>query len=198
MGNYVSLFGGIGGAVATLVLVRVGQYFTRPKLVLSFDENGKAYMASSTHRENDQKVTRTYIRVSLRTSGRLGSSAATNCRIYITAIQCDGTDYLHDARTISWPPNNDWEPRTIPRGITMFANVVTMQSSEFYTGISNYQTNTAYILFEQPRGYSASSHHRYSRQRQTMFHRDRGIHQGGSLWISGTLGQVRVYPVPVM
>jgi hypothetical protein len=127
MGNYVSLFGGIGGAVTTLVLVRVGQFFTRPKLVLSFDENGKAYMASSTHRENDQKVTRRYIRVSLRTSGCLGSSAATNCRIYITAIQCDGTDYLHDARTISWPPNKDWDPRTIPRGITMFANVVTMR-----------------------------------------------------------------------
>jgi hypothetical protein len=127
MGNYVSLFGGIGGAVTTLVLVRVGHYFTRPKLVRSFDENGKAYMASSTHRESDQPVTRKYIRVSLRASGRLGSSAATNCRIYITAIQCDGTDYLHDARTISWPPNNDWKPRTIPRGITMFANVVTMK-----------------------------------------------------------------------
>ena len=57
MGNYVSLFGGIGGAVTTLVLVRVGHYFARPKLVLSFDENGKAYMASSNHRENDQQVT---------------------------------------------------------------------------------------------------------------------------------------------
>ena len=65
--------------------------------------------------------------LSLKNLRALGPTAATNCRIYITAIQCDGTDYLHDARTISWPPNKDWEPRTIPRGITMFANVVTMR-----------------------------------------------------------------------
>jgi hypothetical protein len=126
----VALFGGIGGAVITLVFLETRNFITRPRLSLSFDGDDEAYMTSSTHREHDQQVTRKYIRVCLRTFGCLGSSAATNCRIYITAIQCDGTEYLHDARIISWPPNKDFDPRDIPRGISMFANIVTMKKGD--------------------------------------------------------------------
>ena len=47
----VALFGGIGGAVITLALLRIENFFARPRLVLSFDESSDAYMASSTHSE---------------------------------------------------------------------------------------------------------------------------------------------------
>ncbi len=132
----VALFGGIGGAVTTLVLLGIGKFLTRPRLVLSFDEGSDAYMSSSTHSEGDPpvKVTRKYLRVSLRASGLIGnlfgSSGAAKCLIYVTAIQPvedDDDDQLRDARIVSWPPNNDFAPRYIPRGITMFANVVAMK-----------------------------------------------------------------------
>ena len=132
----VSLFGGMLGALTTLALLWVGKFLTRPRLVLSFDGNSDAYMATSTHSEGGQQVTRKYLRVSLTASGLIrnsfGSAGAANCLIYITAIQpvvngraCN--DQLHDGRTVSWPPNKSFAPRHIPRGITMFANVVTMK-----------------------------------------------------------------------
>lgn len=134
----VSLFSGMLGAVTTLVLLSVGKFLARPRLVLSFDGSSDAYMATSTHREGDEpSVTRKYLRVSLRAAGLFGtilggSSGAAKCLIYITAIRpvvngIAGNDQLYDARPVSWPPNKTFDPRHIPRGITMFANVVTMR-----------------------------------------------------------------------
>jgi hypothetical protein len=134
----LSLFSGILGALTTLVLLSVGRVLARPRLVLSFDSSSDAYMATSTHREgNAPSVTRKYLRVSLRAAGLFGtnlggSSGAAKCLIYITAIQplvkgSAGNDQLYDARPVSWPPNQTFDPRNIPRGITMFANVVTMR-----------------------------------------------------------------------
>ena len=134
----VSLFSGMLGAVTTLVLLSGGKFLTRPRLVLFFDSSSDAYMSTSTHREGDQpSVTRKYLRVSLRAAGLFGtnfggSSGAANCLMYLTAIQpvVSGrvsNDELYDGRTISWPPNRLFTPRHIPRGITMFANVVTMK-----------------------------------------------------------------------
>jgi hypothetical protein len=134
--DYVSLFGGIGGAVATLVLLKIGKFLSRTRLVLSFDPSSNAYMSTSTHLEGGQQVARKYLRVSVRAAGLFrtlfGSSGAANCLIYITAIRplesgSAGQDRLYDARPISWPPNNMFTARNIPRGITMFANVVTMK-----------------------------------------------------------------------
>ena len=67
--DYVSLFGGIGGAVATLVLLKIGKFLSRTRLVLSFDPSSNAYMSTSTHLEGGQQVTRKYLRVSVRAAG---------------------------------------------------------------------------------------------------------------------------------
>ncbi len=126
------------GAVTTLLFLWVGKFLARPRLVLSFDGSSDAYVATSTHREGKQpSVTRKYLRVSLRAAGLFGrdlggSSGAANCLIYITAIQrvvngSAASDEIYDGRTVSWPPNGMFDPRHIPRGITMFANVVTMK-----------------------------------------------------------------------
>jgi hypothetical protein len=134
----VSLFGGMLGALTTLVLLSVGKCLARPRLVLSFDGSSDAYMATSTHSEgNEPSVTRKYLRVSLRAAGLFGtnlggSSGAVKCLIYLTAIQPvvngrAGNDQLHDARPVSWPPNRTFDARHVPRGITMFANVVGMR-----------------------------------------------------------------------
>jgi hypothetical protein len=132
----VSLFSGMVGAVTTLLLLQIGKFLTRPRLVLSFDGSRDEYLAASTHSEGDQQVTRQYLRVSLRASGLIGkhfgSSGALNCLIYITAIRPlvsgrPSDDHLYDGRTVSWPPNKMFSPRHIPRGVTMFANVVTMR-----------------------------------------------------------------------
>ena len=136
--SHVSLFSGISGAVTTLVLLSVGKFLARPRLVLSFDGSRDAYVATSTHREgNEPSITRKYLRVSLRAAGLFGtnfggSSGAAKCLIYIAAIQPvvngrAGNDQIYDARPVSWPPNQTFDPRHIPRGITMFANVVTMR-----------------------------------------------------------------------
>lgn len=86
---------------------------------------------------DEPSVTKKYLRVSLKAAGLFGtsfggSSGAAKGLIYITAIQpvvngSAGKDQLHDARPVSWPPNKTFDPRHIPRGITMFANVVTMR-----------------------------------------------------------------------
>jgi hypothetical protein len=136
--DHVSLFSGMLGAVTTLVLLSIGKALARPRLVLSFDGSSDAYMATSTHAEGDQpSVTRKYLRVSLKAAGLFGtnfggSSGAANCLIYITAIQpvVNGNasdDQLYDGRIVSWPPNRKFDPRHIPRGVRMFANVVTMR-----------------------------------------------------------------------
>lgn len=146
--SYVSLLSGVAGAVATVVLLGVKNFLTRPRLRLCFDSGKDAYMATSTHPEGSPPVTvtRKYLRVSLKASGILGrcryfkgkwgnvfgSSGAVNCLIYITAIRpvVNGRavdDQLYDARIVSWPPNKTFTPRYIPRGVTMFANVVTMK-----------------------------------------------------------------------
>lgn len=133
-----SLIGGIVGAVLTVVLLWLGKFFSRPRLRLFFDGADDAYLTESTHREGDNPaVTRKYLRVSLKAAGLFGLeigglSGAKNCRIYISSIQPivdgrEGKDRIHDARQISWPPNQMFEARDIPRGITMFANVVTMK-----------------------------------------------------------------------
>jgi hypothetical protein len=128
--NNNSLVGGVVGAVLTVVLLWLGKLFSRPRLHLSFDGTGDRYLAESTHPEGDDPaVTRKYLRVSLKVGGLSG---AKNCRIYITSIQpiVNGRkekDRIHDARQISWPPNKKFKARYIPRGITMFANVVTMR-----------------------------------------------------------------------
>ena len=129
------------GALTTLAFLWAGKFLTRPRLVLSFDGDSDAYMAISTHSEGGHQVTRKYLRVSLRASGLIGnlfgSGGAANCLIYITAIRPvdsgrAGNDQLYDGRTVSWPPNKSFAPRHLPRGITMFANVVTMR--EGYLG----------------------------------------------------------------
>jgi hypothetical protein len=136
--DHFSLFSGMLGAATTLVLLSVGKVFARPRLVLSFDGSKDAYMATSTHAEGKEpSVTRKYLRVSLTARGLFGtnlggSSGAAKCLIYITAIQpvvngSPSNDQLYDARIVSWPPHRDFDPRHIPRGITMFANVVTMR-----------------------------------------------------------------------
>jgi len=146
--SYVSLFSGVVGAVATVVLLAVKNFLTRPRLGLSFDSSNEAYMSTSTYPEGSLPVTvtRKYLRVSLKATGILGrcryfkgkwgnifgSSGAENCLIYITAIRPivagrAGDDQLYDARIVSWPPNKSFGPRYIPRGVTMFANVVTMK-----------------------------------------------------------------------
>jgi hypothetical protein len=136
--NNNSLVGGIVGAVLTVLLLWLGKLFSRPRLHLFFDGSDDRYLAESTHREGENPaVTRKYLRVSLKAAGLFGLeigglSGAKNCRIYITSIQPvingrEGKDRIHDARQISWPPNKMFEARDIPRGITMFANVVTMR-----------------------------------------------------------------------
>jgi hypothetical protein len=133
-----SLVAGIVGSVLTVVLLCFREFFSRPRLHLFFDGTDDQYLAESTHPEGDSPaVTRKYLRVSLKATGlcRLkigGLSGAKNCRIYITSIQPvvnrqEGKDRIYDARQISWPPNKSFEARGIPRGITMFANVVTMR-----------------------------------------------------------------------
>jgi len=91
--SYVSLFSGMLGAVTAVVLLSVGKFLARPRLVLSFDGSGDAYMATSTHPEGaDPAVTRKYLRVSVRAAGLFGtnlggSSGAAKCLIYLAAIQ---------------------------------------------------------------------------------------------------------------
>jgi len=91
--RHVSLLSGMLGAVTALVLLSVGKFLARPRLVLSFDGSSDAYMATSTHSEdNERSVTRKYLRVSLRAAGLFGtnfggSSGAAKCLIYIAAIQ---------------------------------------------------------------------------------------------------------------
>lgn len=132
-----SLFGGAVGAMLTATLLALKQSFGRPRLDLDFKSN-EAYLPESTHAEGDiPTVTRKYLRVSLKATGLFGrnlggSSGAKNCRIYLTSIQpvttgTVGKDHIYDARPISWPPNNEFNPRDIPRGVTMFANVVTIK-----------------------------------------------------------------------
>ena len=65
----------------------------------------------------------------------LGHIGAKDCQIYLTGIQrlIAGRlqkDELYDARPVSWPPNKDFKPRNIPRGATMFVNVVTMRAGQ--------------------------------------------------------------------
>ena len=101
-----------------------------------YDANSDAYLSTSKHFEDGKQVTRNYLRVSVRAKGVFktffGSSGAEKCLIYISAIRPvesgrAGQDRLFDARPISWPPNKQFAARHIPRGITMFANVVTMK-----------------------------------------------------------------------
>ena len=109
--------------MTTLVLLSVGKFPARPRLVLYFDRSSDAYTATSTHPEgNEPSITRKYLRVSLRAAGLFGtnlggSSGAAKCLIYITAIQpvvngSAGNDQLYDARPVSWPPNKTFDPST--------------------------------------------------------------------------------------
>jgi hypothetical protein len=101
-------------------------------------------------------VTRKYLRVSLTANGLFGTrfggfSGAKSCRIYITAIQpvANGKlhdDQLYDARQLSWPPNEMFEARDIPRGVTMFANVVTMKKGGLHW---HFQIPNSYGLSEE-------------------------------------------------
>ncbi len=121
----------------TAALLWLGKSFSRPQLCLLFDGTDDAYLTESRHPEGGSLVTREYMRVSLKAAGLFGKkigglSGAKHCRIYITSIQPvidgrDGKDRIHDARQISRPPNKMFEARHIPRGIAMFANVVTMK-----------------------------------------------------------------------
>jgi hypothetical protein len=136
--NNNSLMGGVVGSVLTVVLLWLGKLFSRPRLSLFFDGTSDGYLTESTHPEGDDPaVTRHYLRVSLKATGLFGLeigglAGAKNCRIYVISIQpvVDGReekDRIHDARQISWPPNKAFDARDIPRGITLFANVVTMK-----------------------------------------------------------------------
>lgn len=117
-----SLFGGAVGATLTAILLALKQSFGRPRLHIDF-KSDQAYLPESTHREGDiPAVTRKYLRISLKATGLFGrnlggSSGAKNCRIYLTAIQpvtngTVGRDHIYDARPVSWPPNNQFEPQT--------------------------------------------------------------------------------------
>jgi hypothetical protein len=132
------IVGAVVGSVLTVALLWLGKFVSRPRLRLFFNGTDvERYLPESTHPEGRPAVTvtRKYLRVSLKAVGLFGReigglSGARNCRIYITSIQLDGregTDRIHDARPISWPPNKNFDTRDIPRGITMFANVVTMK-----------------------------------------------------------------------
>jgi hypothetical protein len=138
--KYFSLFSGVLGALTTLAFLPVGRSLARPRLTLSFDSARDGYMETSMHPEGEPPVTvtRKYLRVSVTPKGLFGrnlggSSGAEDCLIYITAIQKVengnvGKDCLYDGRELSWPPNRAFSPRHIPRGVTMFANVVTMKT----------------------------------------------------------------------
>lgn len=138
--DYAFLFGGAAGACLTFIFLGLKQFFGRPRLRLDFNKDDEAYLSESTHLEGENPevmVTRKYLRVSVKATGILrsrigGSSGARNCRIYVTSIQPiqNGKpqhDHIYDARPTSWPPNKDFVPRDIPKGIIMFANVVTMR-----------------------------------------------------------------------
>lgn len=103
----------------TVALLWLGKLFSRPRLPLLFDGADDGYLSESTHYENKHLVTRKYLRGSLTNRGL---SNAQDCRIYVASIQpiTNGSvvkDRIHDARHISWPPNNTFEARDIPRGV---------------------------------------------------------------------------------
>ena len=136
--EHITLFSGVLGVLLTLLATGGAQWLGRPRLKLSFDPGSDSYMSTSTHQEGtDLNVTRKYLRASVSVSGprfwrSYGYIGAKDCQIYLIAIQRIiagklSEDELYDARPISWPPNNDFKPRNIPRGATMFANVVTVR-----------------------------------------------------------------------
>jgi hypothetical protein len=135
--DHITVLSGVLGVLVTLLVTGARQWLGRPRLVLSFHDS-EAYLSTSTHREVDQQeVTRKYLRVSVKIDGprfwkSYGYVGAKDCQFYLTGIQRviagkPQEDILYDARPVSWPPNNDFKPRNIPRGATMFANVVTMR-----------------------------------------------------------------------
>jgi len=68
-----SLVGGIAGAVLTVGLLWISQFFARPRPRLHFNGTDDACLAESTHPEGDMPdVTRKYLRVNLRSAGLFG------------------------------------------------------------------------------------------------------------------------------
>jgi hypothetical protein len=161
--DYGPLLGGAIGATLAFLFVGFKEFFARPRLHLDFDNTDEAHMSESTHPEGDKVVTRKYLRVSLTARGFFkngfgGSSGAKKCRVYITSIQPIiggkvSKDKIYDARPVTWPPNSDFAPRDIPRGVTMFVNVVTMKMGSLHW---HFQVPNTYGLGDDTVSHSGS------------------------------------------
>lgn len=121
IGAMAALIGSVVGALLTVFSQSVISWWTRPKLVLEFDQSIDRAQTSWT---GESPFDGFNLRVSVRNIGR---RSALGTRVYIAgmhAVHASGlTHSLRDSRQVSWA-GWSFEPRSVQRGITFYADFV--------------------------------------------------------------------------